>query len=371
LSGRPFQFAKKIGNVFYRTNSSSEISGIHKGALLVKILGWVVFNSCASGMRRMVNDFGQIDSSVEIVTPENIAFRYRVAGPFRRLPAFLLDLLIRAALVILLGIFCGWAGVLVGGVAPAVMLIGWFLIEWFYGGVLETLMNGQTFGKRVMGIRVLSVDGQPITPIQAILRNILRFVDMMPLLSMQIFSPGTPIYSIPTFGFCLVAAALSPRFQRLGDIVCGTIVVIEERRWLSGVAKLEDPRAAQLASYIPLDFRINRSLARALAAYVDRRRFFNAARRREVAQILAEPLLARFGFPPDTSYDLLLCALYFRAFIADRTDDESPSPFGKDLQIQPLGNSFMPAFGATVPGVSRPTNVSEPFVATQVGEQTQ
>ena len=83
------------------------------------------------------------------------------------------------------------------------------------------------------------------------------------------------MYAIPTFGFALVAAALSPRFQRLGDIVCGTIVVIEERRWLTGVAKLEDPRAAQLASYIPMDFRINRSLARALAAYVDRRRFFS------------------------------------------------------------------------------------------------
>ncbi|MGE3777322.1 MAG: RDD family protein [Pirellulaceae bacterium] len=265
-----------------------------------------------------------IDASVEIVTPENIAFRYQVAGPFRRLPAFLLDLLIRNALMLAIAVFGMLFGVLVGGLAPAGILISYFLIEWFYGGVLETWMNGQTPGKFVMGIRVLTIDGQPITPIQAVLRNILRFVDMMPLLSLQIFNPEVPVYMIPTFGFCLLSAALSPRFQRLGDIVCGTIVVIEERRWLSGVAKLEDPRVSHLASYIPLDFRISRSLARALAAYVDRRRFFTQARRREVARHLAEPLLERFGFPRDTSYDLLLCALYYRAFIADRVDDTAP-----------------------------------------------
>jgi hypothetical protein len=108
------------------------------------------------------------------------------------------------------------------------------------------------------------------------------------------------------------------------------MVVIEERRWLTGVAKIDDPRAAQLAGYIPLNFRIRRSLARALAAYVDRRRYFSAARRREVAHHLAEPLLAQFRLPPDTSYDLLL-------FISDRGDDEVSlgrveSPFG-----QPMG----------------------------------
>jgi hypothetical protein len=41
-----------------------------------------------------------------------------------------------------------------------------------------------------------------------------------------------------------------------------------------------------------------------------------------VARHLAEPLLKRFGLPPDTSYDLLLCALYYRSFIADRGEDE-------------------------------------------------
>jgi hypothetical protein len=66
---------------------------------------------------------------------------------------------------------------------------------------------------------------------------------------------------------------------------------------------------------------VSRSLARTLSAYVDRRRFFTPPRRREIAKHLGEPLLRRLGLPADTSHDLLLCALYYRTFIADRADE--------------------------------------------------
>lgn len=69
--------------------------------------------------------------------------------------------------------------------------------------------------------------------------------------------------------------------------------------------------------------------------YVERRRFFAPARRGEVAKYLAQPLLAQFGMRGDTSYDLLLCALYYRTFVTDRAADTLPtglrgeSPFGE------------------------------------------
>lgn len=44
-----------------------------------------------------------------------------------------------------------------------------------------------------------------------------------------------------------------------------------------------------------------------------------------MARYLAEPLLEQFGLPPDTSHDLLLCALYYRAFISDRAEDSEVS----------------------------------------------
>jgi hypothetical protein len=120
------------------------------------------------------------------------------------------------------------------------------------------------------------------------------------------------------------------RYQRLGDLVCGTMVVVEERSWLFGVAKIEDPRTEQLAALLPANFKVSRSLARALATYVERRRFFAPARRREIARHIGDPLLERFHLPRDTSHDLLLCALYYRTFIADRGDAraESDSPPG-------------------------------------------
>lgn len=290
----------------------------------------------------MTTKSAQIDSTVEIVTPENIAFHYQVAGPFRRFPAFMLDMLIRTGVITLVAIILGLAGALtnLGGITGLGFLIIWFVSDWFYGGVFETWMNGQTPGKWVLGIRVLSLDGQPINGLQATLRNILRTVDMFP----------------PVAGMCMVgllAMTLSRRFQRLGDIVCGTIVVIEERQWLTGVAKMDDPRVAQLANYIPADYRISRTLAKTLAAYVDRRRFFSIPRRREVARHLAEPLLVQFGFPLDTSYDLLLCALYYRSFVADRSDDDR-------IATAAAGSPFTPTApaGATASATDNPFDIT-------------
>jgi len=297
----------------------------------------------------MSSEMTQIDSTVEVVTPENIAFHYQVAGPFRRLPAFLLDVLIRASVFALCAIVIAFMGsmIFLPGMSFAIIAILWFLSDWFYGGICETLMNGQTFGKRTMGIRVLTVDGQPINGVQAVMRNILRSVDMMPLLSIEVLGISAAAYSVPTFILALVTMTMNRRFQRLGDIVAGTIVVVEERQWLTGVAKLEDRRAAQLANYIPRDFVVTRSMARSLAGYVDRRRFFSIARQREVARHIAEPLIERFGFPADTSYDLLLCALYYRAFVADSSDDdesaEDSNPFesisAAEINIQPFNSS--------------------------------
>jgi hypothetical protein len=180
-----------------------------------------------------------------------------------------------------------------------------------------------------MGVRVLTVDGQPINGLQAVMRNLLRAADMMPPLSLQAIGVDAPIYLIPTFTLGMATMAMNRRYQRLGDIVCGTMVVIEERHWLSGVAQLDDERAAQLAMYIPPDFRASRTLAQAVSTYVERRRFFSVPRRREIARHLGEPLLEKFEMRPDTSHDLLLCAVYYRTFIADRMneDEKTESPF--------------------------------------------
>lgn len=285
----------------------------------------------------------QLDTRIDIPTPENIEFAYRLAGPFRRLPAFLMDWLIRLVGAIIIQLLL--LMVAPNGIGVGMFLVVFFVVEWFYGALFETYMNGQTPGKRLMGIRVLTTKGRPINGLQAVMRNILRFVDMMPLISLEILgrmpftNEAIPAYLIPTYIVGLVTMAVTGRFQRLGDVVCGTMVVVEERQWLTGVAKIEDPRAFELASYLPTDFEVPRTLARALSHYVERRRFFSPVRRREVSEHLALPLLRQFGFPLDTNYDLLLCALYYRTFIADRSQDEQRAADARAASQGPMGQA--------------------------------
>lgn len=257
----------------------------------------------------------QLDTHIEMVTPENIAFHYRIAGPFQRLPAYLLDLLIQAAMIFsgfLLLVFVGALAAFPGG-GFGLALVFLFAVNWFYGGFFETIMNGQTPGKRLMRLRVVSIDGQPINALQAVLRNLLRAVDMLPV--------GFKV--IMTYQFALLSTTLTERFQRLGDLACGTMVVVEEPQYRYGVVRVVEPEVLALASEIPANFVASRSLAMALSGYVLRRASIPWSRRLQIARHVGEPLRERFFLPLDTDYDRLLCAIYQRTFFGDT---EMPTP---------------------------------------------
>ena len=121
---------------------------------------------------------------------------------------------------------------------------------------------------------------------------------------------------------------MTSRFQRLGDLAAGTMVVVNEGAWVPPNIKLEDSRIAALSEFIPPNFRMSATLAKAIALYVERRSRIPMARRIELASYLAKPLLKRFDFREDTSPDLLLCALYYREFVLKEafTDNRGLSP---------------------------------------------
>ena len=290
-----------------------------------------------------------LDATIHVVTPENIAFEYRLAGPFRRLPALLLDYVVRglAQFVLTLALIFS-VGMVSTGLAVFILMLMFFAIEWFYGVLFETFMNGQTPGKYILGLRVLSDDGRPIDGMQATLRNLLRVADMFGAVG-------------------LIAMLLNSKYKRLGDLVAGTIVVVEERQWLTGVARLDDPRAIQHAAYLPPNFVVSRSMAKALATYVERRRYFTPPRRREVARHLAEPLLARFGLPADTSYDRGLCALYYRTFIADRSQDEQMLAEAQKAFAAANPFSNLPTQGPRPPAYVPPPLAQEQMVGAGFG----
>ena len=142
----------------------------------------------------------KLDSIIRVVTPENIGFEYRLAGPFRRLPAFLIDFAIVAAINIAIFVIFILTVAWTGGMGAFAMLVTWFAVFWFFGGICETLLNGQTPGKWLLGLRTLTYEGQPISALQAIFRNLMRAADLiMPLLGLAVMM-------------------FNRRFQRLGEI---------------------------------------------------------------------------------------------------------------------------------------------------------
>lgn len=265
----------------------------------------------------MAASLSTIDGQINVVTPENVAFHYEVAGPFRRLPAYLIDLAVRVfiALVMLIGL---WGVATIGALDFGVgfLAIGFFVLTHFYGGLFETFWNGQTPGKRLIGLRVLSVDGRPINALQAVLRNILRDVDTMPY-ALGFVWPEAQLLGLYWVG--LISMALTERYQRLGDLAAGTMVVVERKSGMHGVVNVAEPAVLALAAEIPVDFEVTRSLGKALSMYAERRRALSPLRRAEVARHLAAPMIARLRLPPQTNYDTLLCALYYRAFVAEES----------------------------------------------------
>lgn len=285
-------------------------------------------------------DAAPLDTTIAVVTPENIAFEYQLAGPFRRLPAYFLDVVLYSLFVfamLMVGVFVGI--VTASGTAVSlymfVVLVLWFLVGWFYGVLFETYFNGRTPGKWACGLRVISTDGRPLSGLQALIRNLLRVADIAPYAAVtQQAAEIAPIVLLPTGLVGLATVILTRRMQRLGDLAAGTMVVVDEKSWRLPVAKVDDARVPALASYLPGDYRVTPSLARTLAAYAERRAYLTPARRREIARHLTDPLLDRFEFRPDIDPDLLMYALYYQTYLADERDE--PPALGPLAGFSPL-----------------------------------
>lgn len=223
-----------------------------------------------------------VDSYVHVETPENVWLSFRPAGPAPRLWAFLVDFVIRVGILIVLGIIAAFLAPLnaVAGLPGAVMLLGYFGVEWFYGCLFEWLWRGRTPGKRVMKLKVIKVGGYPITFVDAFLRNLLRVADGLPLL----------------YGVGLVVALITRRMQRLGDLVAGTFVVHEEREvvrgyppWVYGVPTI--PSTHRSTAYKPSDRTLDM-----IEVFLTRAQRLSRERADEIAHMLAPPLAARMRF---------------------------------------------------------------------------
>jgi uncharacterized RDD family membrane protein YckC len=246
------------------------------------------------------DSFEPLDCVVKLVTPERIIIVHPLAGPARRFVAYLLDMV----LLVILGIVMFLVVMLLSMGSPSgagPFFLGIFILQWGYGAFCEGIFNGQTLGKSLMGIRVVSERGVPISGAQAILRNLVGAVD------------GFTFY----YQLGLASMILSRKFQRLGDLAAGTMVVIEERRERHGVTQVKEPAVAELLPWLPGRIAARSDLARVLSDYVEARGRFHPVRRAEMADPLANTLRARFGLSSTASADAILCAVYHRIFVGE------------------------------------------------------
>ena len=148
--------------------------------------------------------------TIRITTSQNIDIDYEIGGLGERIVARLIDLGILIAVYIfglLMGLF---AGISTGSSATIIVAVVVYLfVLAFYDLAFEVFMNGQSPGKKVMKIKVISLDGAQASVGQYLLRWLFRIID----------------FGIPPGLVALVVAALNEKTQRLGDIVAGTILV--------------------------------------------------------------------------------------------------------------------------------------------------
>jgi uncharacterized RDD family membrane protein YckC len=201
-----------------------------------------------------------LDTAYRVEIPGGIELEAHLVGPIARILAFVIDFCLRGILIIITAI----ATIPFGEMGIGFWFILWFLIEWFYPVLFEVFRRGQTPGKIALGIAVVQDDLTPVTFGTSLVRNLLRTADFMPFF----YLAG------------LVTMLSNPRFQRLGDLAAGTLVI--NIREMSRAARIENvPPLAPTTTLL-------RSEQTAMINFLQRSPQLSEPRQQELAKILDE-----------------------------------------------------------------------------------
>ena len=154
------------------------------------------------------------EDRVSIDTPEGVRLEVTLAGVGSRFAAAIIDVLIQAGIILALFLLAlALSGGGLRGYGAAAFAVLSFLVFFGYDVLFETLASGRTPGKRWTGLRVVRMGGGAVNFTTSAVRNVLRLVDFLPT----------------AYLVGMVAILATPRNQRLGDLVAGTLVVRERR----------------------------------------------------------------------------------------------------------------------------------------------
>jgi uncharacterized RDD family membrane protein YckC len=227
-----------------------------------------------------------------IQTPEQTLLEFPLAGIGSRFLALAIDYLLQAAgyWVLAMIAFAVFSVAAFSQRASlwglAALLFVSFSVQLGYFAIFETIWNGQTPGKRWTHLRVIKDSGRPISAYDAILRNLLRIVDMLP----SLYATG------------LVTMLISSENKRVGDYAAGTVVVHEKP--LEGLDSLWNRTAAKV-EIMPLagGAQLSAEELRLVETFLDRRQSLAPEVRWSMARQIAAQLGHRLNIPADTRPD--------------------------------------------------------------------
>ena len=250
----------------------------------------------------------------EVLTTEKVPLNYRVAGLGSRFLAWLIDL------VALVGL--DFVGIIVGsiliigrpGLGTALIIIWQFVLMWGYFLFFEWLWNGQTPGKRILGIRVIQWRGTAITVFQSVVRNLLRVADSLPV--PLPLGPGL-------LGF--LVAGCNREQRRLGDLAADTLVVHVERNTKPILALYDAPTEAgrqRLALLRQRLSQLDRQQKQTLLDLCLRRDQLRVLERARLFQAAAQFFQKRFDLVPEEHESAEKFVLQMAAVLGERPGDE-------------------------------------------------
>ena len=220
-------------------------------------------------------------------TPEGVAFSLQLAGPASRFLAWFIDLLCFIAIFSTVAGLISVLAVVSTDMAMALQIIAYFLVDIGYCMALEWAWRGQTIGKRVVGLRVMDINGLHLRFSQVVMRNLLRVVDKLPL-----------CYLVG--GAAMLA---SQHAQRLGDLAANTIVVRSRKLSPPDLDQLGEEKFNSFRRYPHLEARLRQRTSPAEAGIalkaLLRRDRLNASDRVTLFAELADHFREVSAFPPE------------------------------------------------------------------------
>ena len=182
---------------------------------------------------------------LDVRTPEGVTFSLPLASPVLRAIALTIDLLMVTVLSKLLQQVLETLVLLSADLAESLTLLAQVGLVVGLLMFLEWLWGGRTPGKWLLGLRVVDERGLKLRSGQIVMRNLFRLIDMLP-------------------GFFLVggvAAVLSRRCQRLGDLAAGTLVIRERKIAEPDLAALKMDAVNSLRDHPQLEARLRQKVS--------------------------------------------------------------------------------------------------------------